>query len=194
MDLAAQAMGQRVIDCDQDGCPARKQPLADQHRQSQPQLVGIPARVTEKAMRTTVMPHPRESSTDEHPRDRPQPGLGDLARHQRPEGLEARTGKARREQEQQFVQRRWQAEHRRRTSVASRGRASRPPTAISGLQTPTASGKPPMLLPRTPSDSQTSRRTTIHAADHRPMPQSIKSAKVEYRCFMHMQAHLYKEV
>jgi hypothetical protein len=58
-------MEQRVVDRDQYRCARLGQPLDDQHRDPQPELINRPARVTEEAMRARVMPNPRQPRADE---------------------------------------------------------------------------------------------------------------------------------
>jgi len=86
--------------------------------------------VAEEPVRASVMPDLRQPRAEQHPGHAPQPGLGDLADHQRPERMKGRFRETRREQEQQLIQRKRQAEHRRQTSTGSRERASHPAAEI----------------------------------------------------------------
>jgi hypothetical protein len=143
--LPSSALGQRVVDRDNKRLIGRQQTRDDHLGHLEPKLIGAPAGVTEEPVRTSVMPDPGQPRADQHPGHAPHPGLGDLTDHQRAERPVGGAGETCREQEQQLVQRRGQAEHRRRTSVGSRERASHP--AAETDLTPTASRKPPMLLP-----------------------------------------------
>ena len=106
VDLASQPVQQRVIDRDQHQRAGLGEPLDDQHRQPQPELVRRPASIGKEPVCTGVMPHRGQARADQHPADRPPGDLGDLANDQRAEGPQRETRKAWREQEQKLIQRR----------------------------------------------------------------------------------------
>jgi len=115
VDLAPEAVQQRVVDHDHQRHPRVEQPRDDHVQDPQAELVGTPARIGEETMRAGVMDHPRQPRADEHPADRPQPRLGNLARDQGPEGLKSGLREARSEKGQQPIQRSGNMqEHRRR--------------------------------------------------------------------------------
>jgi hypothetical protein len=129
--------------------------------------------------RAAVIPERREPAADQHPRDRPQPGRGDLANDHRPERLKRRAGEARREQEQKLLQRRWDAEHRRQPPWAA---ANGPPIRPrKWREQPTLRGTRRCSF--TPPLSVRSATPSAHPArpapPRRPPRRTLKSAKAE---------------
>ena len=113
VDLPAQTVQKRVVNGDKHRRARLDEPLDDQHRQPQPELVHRPASLAEEPVRAAVMPHPRQPRPHKHPSDGPKPRLRNLADHKHSERLERRAGETRTKQEQQRIQRRRHAGHRR---------------------------------------------------------------------------------
>jgi len=184
--LAPPSLGQRVIDRHHQRLLRPEQTSDDQLRDPAPKLIDRPARGTEEPVRASVMPDPGEPATGQHPADGTQRRLRDLADNHRPERLKRRARETWREQEQKLIQRRWNAEHRRQPPVGAADRAATRPRHR--LWTPTSSGKPPLLLPRTSAARPLSRPDRSQRPPptwpSRPRPHpahNLKSAKAEFQ-------------